>query len=98
MAKSQDLPGMEDRGIPGLDDAAAEYAAIRDARMDLNKQEIELKSRLKVLMHKHKKTHYAHDGIEIDLIPPDGEESIKVKIAKPKTKVDTDGDEEPAEA
>lgn len=81
-AKNQALPGLEDRAIKPLQDAAIEYADIRDARMKLNQQEVDLKAKVRDLMHKHKKKHYAFDGVEITLEPPDGEEKVRVRIKK----------------
>jgi hypothetical protein len=79
-AKNQDLPGMEDRSIKGLEDVASEYADIRDRRMALLQEEIELKGKAMKLMKKHGKSEYRRDGIEITIVP--GEETIKVKIKK----------------
>jgi hypothetical protein len=81
-AKPQDLPGMEDRAIKPLQEAAMEYAEIRDQRISLNTQEAELKKRVRSLMHKHERTHYAYDGVDIELLPPDGEEQVKVRVKK----------------
>lgn len=39
------LPGLEDHAIRPLDTAAAEYADIRDQRMELTRQEVDLKAR-----------------------------------------------------
>lgn len=39
------LPGMEDHAIKALDLVAADYADIRDSRMDLTRQEVDLKAR-----------------------------------------------------
>jgi hypothetical protein len=78
--KAQALPGMEDRAIQGLEKLATEYAGIRDERIALNAQEADLKKR------------YAHDGIEIELIAPSGEEDVKVRV--PKKKAEDEDDEE----
>ena len=90
-AKAQALPGMEDRAIKPLHDAAEEYAEIRDERMRLTEREIALKTKVRDLMHKFNKTRYAYDGIEIELEQPDGEEKVKVKIAKKKASDDDAG-------
>jgi hypothetical protein len=79
-AKDQDLPGMEDRSIRALEEVASEYADIRDRRMALLQEEIELKGRAMRLMKKHGKSEYRRDGIEILIVP--GEESIKVRVKK----------------
>lgn len=74
------LPGMEDRAIAALQDAAMSYAEIRDQRVALSAQEVELKNQLLDLMHGYKKTHYSHGNVVIDIVPE--KETIKVKIKK----------------
>jgi hypothetical protein len=90
--KAQALPGMEDRAIQGLEKLATEYAGIRDERIALNAQEADLKKRVRAEMKKHNRTRYAHDGIEIELIAPSGEEDVKVRV--PKKKAEDEDDEE----
>jgi len=92
------LPGLEDHAIRALDNAAAEYADIRDQRMALTTQEVDLKARAMKLMKKYGKTTYRHNGIEITIEP--GEESIKVRVKKPDEELDDadpDAPEEPPE-
>lgn len=86
--KPQDLPEMEDREIRPLHEAALEYAEIRDSRMALNKQEVELKGRLLGLMKQHGKETYAYDGVEVRIVHE--EETVKVKV---KAHEDDDADE-----
>jgi len=74
------LPGLEDHAIKPLDTAAAEYADIRDQRMDLTRQEVDLKARTLKLMKKYGKTKYQHNGILIEIEP--GAETIKVRVKK----------------
>ena len=81
MPRTAALPGLEDHGIKSLDDIAAAYADIRDQRMDLTRQEVDLKARAMKLMKKYERTTYTHNRIEITIEP--GEESIKVKVPKP---------------
>lgn len=89
---------MEDRKIKALEDAGSEYADIRDQRIELNKQEAALKKRVRSLMHKHDKTTYESGDIMIELEPPDGEETVKVRVKKQKvTRMDV-SDGEAAEA
>jgi hypothetical protein len=78
---------MEDHAIAPLEAVANEYAEIRDERMTLTTREKSLKVRTCDLMHKHKKTVYRHNGVEITLIP--GEEDVKVRVKK----ADDDDDE-----
>ncbi len=77
--RQQALPGMEDRVIQAIDDAALSYAEIRDERIGLSQQEGEAKKTLMGLMHAHKKTKYTHANISIEIVPEG--EKIKVKIS-----------------
>ena len=79
-AKDADLPTMEDRAIKDLHEAALDYDKKKKKRMALTDEEVEAKATVRDLMKKHKRTHYAYDGIEITIEPPDGEEKVKVKI------------------
>lgn len=90
--KAADLPGMENRDIPELEELASEYVDIRDERIALNRRESELKKKLRAAMKQHNRVRYANDGVEIELIPPAGEDDVKVKVKKPKH-VDDDGDD-----
>jgi hypothetical protein len=85
--RTQPLPGMEDRVIKPLEDVAADYADIRDTRIELAAREQALKIDALQLMKKFNKTIYRHDGIEIAIIP--GEDDVKVKVKKA---VDDDDD------
>jgi hypothetical protein len=82
--KQKELPGMEDRKLEDLHRAAEQYADVRDERMELLDQEIELKARVAKLMHDHKRTTYSYHGLIITLVP--GEETVKVKVPKDKEK------------
>ena len=74
------LPGMEDHAIHPLEQGAQQYVDIRDRRMELNKEEVELKRSLLKLMKQHLpgKTMYRHGGVIIRVIA--GEEDVKVKV------------------
>jgi hypothetical protein len=91
--KQEALPGMADRKIKALQDAAMDYADIRDQRVALTAQEVELKEKLIDLMHKHERETYTYQGVTITLVHE--EESVKVKVSKPKEESE---DEEEAEA
>ena len=80
--KNKRLPGMEDAEIEDLEDAAREYANVRDDRMNLTREESSMKEKLLALMKKHKKEKYLHDGVEIKLVHE--EETVKVRIIKEK--------------
>jgi len=40
IARQKDLPGMEDRKITAIENAAQDYAEIRDQRQELTTQEV----------------------------------------------------------
>ena len=82
MANQDNLPGMEDREIKALQEAAIHYAKIRDKRQKLTAEEVELKADVLKLMHKHKREHYEYNGVSIDIVME--EETVKVKIRKVK--------------
>lgn len=75
----QRIPGTEAE-IDELDDAAAEYAKVRDTRMALNQQESALKLTVLALMKKHKREKYSHDNIEIEIVHES--ENVKVRVKK----------------
>lgn len=74
------LPTMEDPAIEELEDSAEEYVDIRDQRMELTREESRLKEELLGLMHKHNKTTYIHEGVEIKVIVES--EKLRVRIKK----------------
>lgn len=76
-----DLPGMEDREINDLQFSALEYAKIRDKRMKLSQEEVELKQELLALMKKHHRKTYNYNGVEVNVVTE--EETVKVRIHKP---------------
>jgi hypothetical protein len=76
------LPTLEDTAIAPLEDAAQEYAGIRDERIGLSSSEHKLKTKVLALMKKHQKKTYVHDGIEIRVVAE--EETVKVKVRKAK--------------
>ena len=86
--KDQPLPGLGDRRIQALEDAAEEYAEIRDRRMALNTEEVSLKASILRTMAKLGKTIYRHAGVTIQVV--EGEPDCKVRIKKPKEGEDVD--------
>lgn len=79
IARQQPLPGTEDAAIQTIEDKAIELAEVRSERISLSQQEGELKKDLLDLMKKHKKTHYEHGNITIDVVVE--KENVKVKVA-----------------
>lgn len=86
-AKQTDLPGMENRDIPEIEQAAERYRDVRDDRIALTKDESEAKQALIAVMKKHNRQVYTHNGLSITLEEID---NVKVKSAK---KADEEGDE-----
>ena len=85
--RQKSLPGMEDRQIEKLQDAALEYAEMRDARIAASASEVQSKQALLDLMHSYKKTRYTHGNVYVEIVPEG--EKLKVKILK-------EGEEAPA--
>lgn len=78
VGKQEALPGMEDRELTDLEDAARNYVAVRDRRMALTDQEVDLKGVLLNAMHRHKRVKYHRDGILIEVKTE--KETVRVKI------------------
>lgn len=78
LPKQKVLPGMQDRRIAALENAALKYADVRDERMHWTKREVEAKKKVKDLMHEQKRTHYSRGNIEIELVPED--EHVHVRV------------------
>lgn len=78
--KQPSLKGMEDRALEELEAKAEEYADVRDNRMRLTTQEVELNDELLALMKKHKKAEYHHGDVHCWIKATD--ERVKVKIGE----------------
>lgn len=79
--KQAELPGMEDRHIEAIEDAARNYARIRDRRMALTLQEHDLKELLHQVMIRNEKTVYRVAEMEVKIVAK--EETVKVKLTDP---------------
>jgi hypothetical protein len=82
MARQKTLPTMENRAIQPLQDAALEYAEHRDTRKGWTKKERAAKEQVLKLMNANNKTHYAYNGVTVDLVAE--KETVKVRIKKAK--------------
>ncbi len=78
--KTTPLPGMERKGIKEIEQAADEYAELRDERMAILKKEVEAKTQLINLMKKNNQAVYEfeEDG-ELVTVTLKSEEKVKVK-------------------
>ena len=78
----KELPGMESRRLEDVEDAAREYANLRDDRMNLTRREVDQKETLLTLMRKHGKEIYRVEEMEIKVVPTDVK--LKVRILEEK--------------
>ena len=78
-AKQTALPGLENRDIPEIEEAAERYRDIRDDRIAMSRDEAEAKQSLIEVMKKHNRTVYTHNGLSVTLEEID---NVKVKAAK----------------
>lgn len=79
MERQEALPGMEDRKIAELHNAALDYAEARDARIAASTPEAEKKQALLALMKKHKREHYQFENVEVYLVHE--KENVKVQVS-----------------
>ena len=89
-ARQKPLPGMEDRLIAELNEAALDYDDVKRRRMALTTEEVEAKKKVSDLMHAQKRTTYKHGNISIELVPEG--EKVKVKVSAQGTEPDEDGE------
>ena len=83
--KQQYIDGTEPPSIPEIDRAASEYVRVRDRRMDLTEDEVELRGKLMQAMVDAKLESYVYDGNRVTLTH---EDKVKVKKADaPKVEV-----------
>lgn len=93
LPKQKTLPGMQDRRVVALENAALKYADVRDERMGWTKKEVEAKKRVQDLMHTQGRKHYSRANIEISLEPEDEKVIVRVRDREQAQDVD-----EPAKA
>jgi hypothetical protein len=84
-ATQEELPGMEARDVPEIEQAAENYRKIRDERCELSKRESEAKAALIQVMKNLGRSFYQYNGLKVQLEITD---NVKVKSSD-------DGDEEP---
>jgi hypothetical protein len=88
------IPGIGDEKIAAIENAALDYAEIRDQRQELTKQEVDLKKKLLDLMHAKKLTEYKRNGISVKVVLE--QENVKVRVKSEDELDDTPADNEPA--
>jgi alpha-galactosidase len=72
------LPGIGDTKIAAIENAALDYAEIRDERQVLTTKEVDLKKRLLDLMHNKGLKEYKRNGISVKVVME--EENVKVRV------------------
>ena len=81
MAKQKTLPGTEDEKYADIIDAAEAYEELRDKRMELLKEEIDMKKKLIDAMKAHDLVEYSFNGKKV-VFSADIKEVIKVTEIK----------------
>jgi hypothetical protein len=90
LPRQESLPGIGDTKIAAIENAALDYAEIRDQRQELTTQEVDLKKKLLDLMHAKKLTEYKRNGISVKLVAET--ETVKVRV-----RAEEEGDDTPAD-
>ena len=72
------IPGIGDQKIAAIENAALDYAEIRDERQELTTKEVDLKKRLLDLMHNKGLKEYKRNGISVKVVME--EENVKVRV------------------
>jgi hypothetical protein len=78
IARQEELPGMTDRKLKDLHEAALSYAELRDARIAASTPEVKAKTDLLALMKSHKLEHYKYNGVEITVTHE--KENVRVTV------------------
>src|SRR5215471_3939449 len=73
------IPGIGDAKIAAIENAALDYAELRDKRQELTTQEVELKKNLIELMHKKGISEYTRNGISVSLTVAKEKVTVRVK-------------------
>lgn len=73
--------GMEPVKIPGIHGLAIEYVRVRDARMDLTKEEVRANNLLLAAMQKEGITTYDYDDVQVKISVT---QNVSVRKAKEK--------------
>lgn len=90
--KQPDLPGMENRKIADLQEAAEKLLHISDQKKQLAAKEKEAGLELIKIMRRHKREHYRYKGIVVTII--EGNDKVQVR----ETAEETDEQKEAREA
>lgn len=77
------IPGTEDAAIKEIEDAALDYADVRDQRQALTPIEVDKKARLLAVMHKWKKEKYHRGNITVNVTVEKEKAQVRIKKDKP---------------
>jgi len=78
-AANQNLPTMQDMGIPEIQEAGAKLLHAKDQLKDVQAIEKHLNEKLVEVMKANGKDYYLHDGLEIELIEAKTKAKVKHK-------------------
>jgi|FreactTroBogLake_1042271.scaffolds.fasta_scaffold09801_5 hypothetical protein len=84
--RQKKLPGMEDDKIDSIENAALDYAAIRDQRQALTAQEVPAKQKLLSIMKNLGRNKYQRNGIKVERTFE--KEGVKVRVKKQETEAE----------
>ena len=91
MAKQKRIPGTQSQVFPALTAAATDYRKVRDARMEMGREEVRLKATLLELMKGAKLETYIDDEADVRVEVTDKHTTdLKVKKASAEPKGDDD--------
>jgi hypothetical protein len=83
MEKQGSIPGTEEAQIDEIQQAAELYEEARDTRMEAGKAEVERRTALMQVMHKHDRTTYRGAcGLTVEMVA--GDEKVKVRRSETK--------------
>ena len=98
LPRQRQLPGVENNRVASIENVALSYAQVLDARMELTKQESDLKQKLLTLMHKLHKTEYRRNGISVTVTVEHEKVHVKVRGEKEESMVLAEQEQQPQES
>jgi len=90
------IPGIGDAKIAAIENAALDYAELRDKRQELTTQEVELKTNLITLLKKKGITEYKRNGISVILTVE--KEKVTVRVTEKEENLSVEVDSESQES
>lgn len=82
VARQAQVPGTERNKHLDLSEAAEAYQELKESRMDLLKEEIKAKEKLKDMMKSHGLEDYVDDELGLEVVLEHGTTNVKVRKRK----------------